>query len=113
MNYLKWGHLISFIALSMSMATKRRGRKIMSAIIFVVIVPVCYGFPITYMMFTYKSEEESLLIILYSAGNRPNTIITMMLMEVFYIVTWIICVSLLLLWYFITKFKNPSVCEHD
>lgn len=64
------------------MATKRRGRKILSAVVFILVIPICYGYPITYMMFTYKVDEESLLVILYSAGSRPNTIITMMVLEV-------------------------------
>ena len=80
---------------------------------FIVIVPLFYGYPLTYMLFTYKTQEESLLIILFSTGIRPNTIITMMVMELLSACTWILSIIFLLMWYFCTKHKSPYKIKAD
>ena len=52
---LKWGHLVSFIALTYSMGSKFRGNKIKSAVSFVAIIPFSYLYPITRMLYHFKT----------------------------------------------------------
>lgn len=65
------------------------------------------------MLFAYKRDEQSMLVILYSSGNRPNTIITMMVLELMYIFTWIISIMILLAWYYIRSQDSPYNIEND
>lgn len=103
-NYLKWGHLITFLTQQFIFVMKQKDYYNLTQFLQGIVVPLGYMSQILYALFTTKLDLDNW-------ENEVNYIRAWLYIECTFFLSWIICGMIFLFFAYIFKFKSVAKDE--
>jgi hypothetical protein len=109
---LKWGHLATFLVIMGSLVMKKYHMYNRAQILLVLALPFSYGYPLTYSIYIYKYTQPQMIDSLHMTNLIPSNHSNILYIEVNYFFTWLASICIVLMYFYLRKFRSPYNPEH-